>query len=205
MIRFGIALLTGAAITFGLFFLMQLLIATGKGALSESKGGHIVDFVRVKKEERLERKKPKPKKPPKPEEPPPEVPQESKTTSLDATAEAVSIAPVPVMQADLNISSGFGGGFGTSDGDYMPIVKVAPVYPIAAQTRGIEGYVVISFTVTKSGSVKDPTVVEYHPSPIFNQAAMKAALKFKYKPRVVNGEAIEVLGVLNKIVFKIDN
>ena len=90
------------------------------------------------------------------------------------------------------------------DGDYLPIVKVAPIYPRRAQSRGIEGYVIVEFTVTKSGSVRDPFVVEAQPEGIFDRAAMDAALKFKYKPRVVDGEATEVAGVQNKISFEID-
>ena len=103
----------------------------------------------------------------------------------------------------MDVSAGFGFTDGAADGDYLPIVKVAPVYPRRAVDLGIEGYVIVEFTVTKSGSVKDPVVIEYHPSTIFNKAAIAAALKFKYKPRIVNGEPIEVRGVLNKITFKL--
>ena len=48
-------------------------------------------------------------------------------------------------------------------------------------------------------------MVEYEPSTIFNKAALAAALKFKYKPRIVNGEPIEVRGVLNKITFQLED
>ena len=40
--------------------------------------------------------------------------------------------------------------------------------------------------------------------PKVKQAAIDAAMKFKYKPRVVNGEATEVSGVQNRITFQID-
>ena len=39
---------------------------------------------------------------------------------------------------------------------------------------------------------------------MLSQAAIDAAKKFKYKPRVVNGVATEVSGVQNRITFKID-
>ncbi|MGY0649634.1 MAG: protein TonB, partial [Paraglaciecola chathamensis] len=42
------------------------------------------------------------------------------------------------------------------------------------------------------------------PADLFNQAAIDAALKFIYKPRVVNGEPAEVAGVQNRITFQID-
>jgi protein TonB len=47
-------------------------------------------------------------------------------------------------------------------------------------------------------------VIEANPQGIFEQAAMDAAKKFKYKPRVVNGEPAEVSGVQNRITFQID-
>ena len=121
------------------------------------------------------------------------------------TVQATQNAPVPVGDVDIAVSPGFGITAGSADGDYLPIVKVAPVYPRRAVDRGIEGYVIVEFTVTKTGAVRNPRVVEYDPSTIFNKAALAAALKFKYKPRIVNGEAIEVHGVLNKITFKLED
>ncbi len=106
------------------------------------------------------------------------------------------------VEADVNLSGGL--ALESSDGEYLPIVKVAPVYPRRALSRGIEGYVIVEFTVTKQGTVRDPKVIKAEPESLFDRAAMDAALKFKYKPRVVNGEAVEVAGVQNKISFQIN-
>lgn len=108
--------------------------------------------------------------------------------------------------ADVNEGLSLDGGLAleSGDGEYLPIVKVAPVYPRRALSRGIEGYVIVEFTVSKQGSVKNPFVVDAQPADLFNQAAIDAALKFKYKPRVVNGEPAEVAGVQNRITFQID-
>ncbi|GGD65733.1 protein TonB [Lacimicrobium alkaliphilum] len=200
--RLVIALVLAAAVTLGLFFLMQSLIQMGGSALTEPAQGSVLDFVRVKEEEMVEKKDRKPKKPPKPEEPPPQMEQ----PQMDS--------PTPNAEggAGMNFSADVGGDMAISgglaleggDGEYLPIVKVAPVYPRRALQRGIEGYVIVEFTVGKQGSVKDPFVVEANPEGIFEQAAMEAALKFKYKPRVVNGEAAEVSGVQNRITFQID-
>jgi protein TonB len=208
MLRTAIAIVAGSAIAFGLLFLMQALVASGRSAITETKTTRIVDFVRVKREERLERKKAKPDRPPNPDAPPPEAPRPSLSdsvskTSASTTVQASQDVSVDVGGMDINLTTGFGVVAGTADGDYLPIVKVAPVYPPRALERGVEGYVILEFTVTKAGTVKDPRVVEYHPSTIFNRAALNACLKFKYKPRVVNGEPIEVHGVLNKITFEL--
>jgi protein TonB len=92
----------------------------------------------------------------------------------------------------------------SGDGEYLPIVKVSPVYPRRALQRGIQGYVIVEFTVNEIGAVVNPVVVEAEPQGIFEQAAMDAAKKFKYKPRVVNGEPTSVAGVQNRISFVID-
>ena len=68
---------------------------------------------------------------------------------------------------------------------------------------GIEGYVLLEFIVTKTGAVMDPVVIEAKPPGIFDRAAINAALKFKYKPKVVNGEPIDVAGVRNLITFEL--
>jgi protein TonB len=114
---------------------------------------------------------------------------------------AVNAAPV---NTDMDVSAG-GFSLQMGDGEYLPIVKVQPVYPRRALSRGIEGYVIIEFTVTERGMVKDVRVVESSPeTDIFHQAAVDAALKFKYKPRVIDGQPVEVAGVRNKISFRLE-
>jgi len=104
----------------------------------------------------------------------------------------------------VNTSVNVGGlGFGVSDGEYLPIVKVAPVYPARAAQRGLEGYVIVEFTVTQTGATKDIVVVE-STSSLFDRAAVDAAAKFKYKPRVIDGNPVEVAGVRNKITFVLE-
>ena len=93
----------------------------------------------------------------------------------------------------------------TSDGEYLPMYKVKPQYPRRAQQRGIEGWVVVEFTVTETGTVEDPVVSSSDPPGIFDRAAINAALKFKYKPRVVDGKAIRVSGVKNRIIFELED
>lgn len=83
-------------------------------------------------------------------------------------------------------------------------MKVQPIYPRRALSRGIEGYVILEFTVTRTGAVKDPVIVESEPPNVFDDAAIRAALKFKYKPKVVNGESVDVADVQNRITFRLE-
>jgi len=194
--RYATSIGIGTAVTFGLLFLMQLLIATGRGALTEGNSFRITDFVRVERTEVIETKKEMPEKPPEPETPP-DMPDQSMTDNFDNSM-AVSMS-APSIDAGLSIG---GIGFGVSDGEYLPIVKVAPVYPSRALSRNLEGFVIVEFTVTPAGAVRDVFVVE-STSSLFERAATTAALKFKYKPRVIDGIAVEVPGVRNKISFEI--
>ena len=82
-------------------------------------------------------------------------------------------------------------------------MKVAPQYPRRALSKGIEGFAVIEYTVTRQGTVRDPVVVESKPEGVFDKAAIKSASRYKYKPRVVDGQPVEVPGVRTKITFKL--
>lgn len=199
--RYVLALIIAGVVTFMLFLGMQALITGGEGAMTEPAKGNVLDFVRLKKGETVQKKERKPQKPPTPKEPPP--PMESpQMQSNDNNAASNNFDFAANVDADVNLASGL--ALETSDGEYLPIVKVAPVYPRRALSRGIEGYVIVEFTVTKQGTVKEPQVIKAEPESLFDRAAMDAALKFKYKPRVVNGEAVEVAGVQNKISFQIN-
>ncbi|TQV88376.1 energy transducer TonB [Aliikangiella coralliicola] len=201
MARYINATLIAFVITAALFLGMRFLIVGGENVFSEPAKGRVLDFVRLKKEESVQKKQRKPKKPPKPEEPPPDIQQPPmQAENMAATNSGLAFS------AKLDVDSGLEGGLAldSGDGEYLPIVKVAPIYPRRALSRGIEGYVIVEFTVTRLGTVRNPKVVEAKPEGIFNQAAMEAAKKFKYKPRVIDGTAAEVAGVQNKITFKMN-
>jgi protein TonB len=198
--RLAIGLAVGLVITLFLFWFMQYMIETADANLDENERGSLVDFVRVRRDEEIERRQLKPKKPPPPEAPPPQPPT-PQIDSLDPTAEKIPISAVPVT-TDIEMSGGF--SLGVGEGDYLPIVKVAPIYPQRALTRGVEGYCVVEYTVTRQGTTRDPFVVEDQcTSSLFHRASLQAALKFKYKPRVIDGEAVEVRGVQNKFTYEI--
>jgi periplasmic protein TonB len=201
MSRYIYAVLLAFVITAGLFLGMRYLIINDDNGLEEGPQGRVIDFVRLKKDENVQTKKRKPKKPPKPEDEPPPI-EQPPMESQDLVADIGQIGFSADVAADTNLSSGL--ALESGDGEYLPIVKVAPVYPRRALSRGIEGYVIVEFVVTKNGSVRDPLVVEAQPQGIFDQAAKEAALKFKYKPRVIDGQATEVAGVQNKITFKMN-
>jgi periplasmic protein TonB len=197
-----IRLIIGAALAVpvagGLFFIMQYLIASADLKLDESETRKVADIHMPERIIERNLAEVKPDKPEDPEEPPPDL--DTPQLEMDVNVEAINMAP----NSGLDIAIAGVGGLSASDGEYLPIVKVAPIYPRRAQTRGIEGYCIIEYVVTKTGSIRDPQAVDCKPSGIFERASLKASLKFKYKPRVVDGEAIEVAGVQNKFTYELE-
>ena len=198
--RYVISIVIGTAVTLSLLFVMQLLIVTGKAALTKPRDRAKLEFVRVKRNEALNTQDFTPEKPPPPPEVPPETPPQE-MDSVDPNAPTINVAP-PTVTADTSI--GGPGGMNIAEGDYLPIVRVAPVYPARALSRGLEGYVDMSFTVTTTGTVRDPIVI-FSTSSLFERAATRAVLKFKYKPRVVDGVPVDVPNVKTRITFKIED
>ena len=198
--RYFVALAIGSFAALSLLWVMQFLIATGQAAITEALDARFVDFVRVKREETIERKQEKPERPPEPDDQPPDLPQQEMDSTDFDSAVAVS-APSPDMNVGLD---GELGDFSLAEGDYLPIVKVAPMYPRRAQSRGLEGHCDLQFTVTPLGTTADVSVIECTSS-LFERASVQALLKFKYKPRVVNGTAIAVPGLRHRITFQIED
>ncbi len=200
-VRYVIAGALALSMTFLLFWGMQNLIAGGNDVMSEPVKGNVLDFIRLKKDESVVKKERQVQKPAKPKEPPPPMttpPMQQSNPNANATKSSFAAD----IQSDIGLSGGL--NLDSGDGDYLPIVKVAAVYPRRAQSRGIEGYVIVEFTVTKTGAVTSPIVVQAEPEGVFDRAALDAVVKFKYKPRVVDGVAMSVAGVQNKISFEID-
>ena len=195
MVRHIIAILAGAIVTCALLWLMRAVIASPDAATDSGIKGRVLDFVQVQEDQEVVVKKRVLKPPPPPEPLPPSRPkprfesEDSRGIDIGAVTVDVEVEPNP--------------GRFSSDGEYLPIVKVQPIYPRRAQTHGIEGYVLLEFVVTATGAVRDPVVVDAMPPGIFDRAAVNAALKFKYKPKVVGGKPIAVAGVRNLIKFEI--
>ena len=86
--------------------------------------------------------------------------------------------------------------------DYIPLFVKQPEYTFRARKYGREGYAVIALTVSKEGLALNPTVIEEKPKGQgFGKSALKAAGSLRYVPRFIDGEPVEVPGVLYKYTF----
>ena len=200
LVRWSFAIVVASLATFAVFWMMQTLISSGNSVVNEESFGRLIEFVDVSQDEDVQTKQRKVNKPPAPpvEPPKPDIPKPSIQAQ---SANAFDMGAID-LSADLNIDAGLAGSGG--DGDFLPIVKVAPQYPRRALQKGIEGHVTVEFTVTALGTVIDPKVIDANPPNVFNRAAMNAVKKFKYKPKIVDGKAQAVTGVRNIIRFELD-
>ena len=199
LVRTLIGVCAAVPIALGLFFLMNSLIDR-QFEQDEIKAQKVAEIVVPDKEIETNRKEELPEKVEDPDEPPPEMEPLDFDTDLDMST--ANMAPTVAVNVSINAS-----GLSSGDGEYLPIVKVAPIYPRRAQTRGISGYCIVTYTVTTTGAIRDPYVEnesDCSPKGIFERASLKAAAKFKYKPRVVDGQAIEVAGVQNKFTYELE-
>ena len=200
IVRLGVALLAGAAIAGGLTLFMHVLIAYSQHELDESGKANFLDFVRVKRDEVSERKVVKPQRPEQAKAPPaPPTPQ----SQQDANADASLNVGIPSVSSDIAVDIG-DMGVGTGDGEYLPIVKVAPAYPMKAAANGFEGNCTVEYTVTTTGATKNVRIVSGKCERIFAKASIAAAKRFKYKPRVINGEPVEVPNVRNRFEYNLE-
>ena len=187
-------------VTFGLFYLMQALIL-GKDMKLGEVSGTMIDFVRLKKDSELDLKKRKMPDKKEPEEPPP-PPDLSMARASKPGQEMGDMA----FAIDVDVEmSGTGFEIAASDTDVVPIVRVTPQYPLRASERGIEGWVEVEFTISKLGTVKDPRVINSHPSSIFDRAALKAIRKWKYNPKIEDGEPVERPGIKVRLKFDLSD
>ena len=88
----------------------------------------------------------------------------------------------------------------TASDEYLPIVVIQPQYPNRALQEGIEGWAQVSFTVDEAGSVVDPVIVQSSPEEVFDEASLAAVSRFKFSPRVVDGQAVQTPDV--RYVFR---
>ena len=182
-------------VTFGLFLFMFKLISSGGSNTEELEAIAGIHFGPVDiPDDVMTKNRRIPKKPPPPKNPPP--PPKMQISKMDQTVQNMPTLDLPNLDVPMTGGEGmFIGNFATIDkteeGDIIPIVVIRPMYPRDAAMKGQEGWVKVEFTSTAIGTVKNPRVVEAKPPRVFNREAIRAILKWKFKPRVVDGVAVD--------------
>jgi protein TonB len=196
-LRVPIAVVAAGLLTSGMFWLLWYAVGTALD-VSDRAEAQRIEFSRMrrdtevvtKRDEKVERERPPPT---------PETPRMAfSATGIDNNV--ATLAPnVDARGAMSRLSMTAG-----SDRDVIPLVRINPDYPPRAQQRGIEGYVIVQFTITATGTVKDAIVVEAMPRGMFDDAALKAIARWRYNPKVEGGTAVERVGIRTRLTFQLE-
>lgn len=183
-------------VTAGLFFTMQALVKQGDISVS-NEGPRIFQDVFVSppvvdprpKERLIKPEKVKP------------IPDQVQPDPVPGNPELPGVSHGPRPDPGLPRTIDF--DFGMVDGAALALVRVTPQYPRRAQAAGIEGWAMVRFDVGAAGEVLNPVVEAAEPSGVFDREALKAIMKFKYKPKVVDGRAVPYSGVRYRFQFNL--
>jgi protein TonB len=192
LIRWALSMVMAGGITLGLFYFMQALIATGDQFDERISVVKIVDATMPEIALEVIEEMDKP-------EPIAEVADETP----DTPDKQITLSDGPslnIERVSLDLDSGLelsNASISATDGDFLPLVAIAPQYPNRAAQRGITGWCLVSFTVDGMGNVDEDSieVVDAEPPNVFNRSSQRAAARFKFQPRVVDGVGIDVPGV----------
>ena len=189
-IRWLVSVALALTITLVLFYLMQMLIATGTTLEQRVNVVKIVDATMPEIEMEVVREVEKPEPIEQLDTPPPDVPD--RQLNMD------NGPSLQIERAAVNLDTGLdigGASISITDGEMLPLVNVTPQYPTRAASRGIQGWCQVSFTVTETGGVRDVVVVDAEPRGIFDSSSIRAAEKFKFQTKVVDGQGVAVPNV----------
>lgn len=196
--RLMLILLLAIGLNLGLFLIMDSMVSTGSMRTVELMDVEPVEFVRTVVDEETRSRDRRTPPPPKPRE---IARPQAQVTDIAQRATALDVS------SSYEISSllGEGGGaaiaqnvLASSVGDFdvlmandlVPISMLPPQFPPAARARGIEGWVDVIFVVSTRGDVEEAWVVESEPPEMFDQAAIDAAMRWRFRPVTENGEAV---------------
>ena len=189
----GVAVL----VTFALFWVMHALVVLRAQYEETNIQSANIDFVRVKEDSNLNTKERKMPEKVQQNTPPPTPKVNMSANRPDLGNTGGPVIGIPASE----IAGGPALGAALSDMDAVPLVRIAPEYPRRAAQLGLAGWVLLEFTVTTTGATQNVRVVDAEPQRTFDRAAIKAVEKFKYRPKVVNGQPVEQHGVQIVISF----
>ncbi|MEO0851610.1 MAG: energy transducer TonB, partial [Pseudomonadota bacterium] len=194
LIRLIIGIPGAIVVTIGLFLLMNSLISKQQD-LAEQKELVKIDInAKVQEVDQIESlsdlQRPELDTPP---PPPPATVDPTNRPSIDGVR-----AEVPKVEVDLDIGTGF-----NPDRDAQPLVRIPPQYPERCQARAKSlEFVIVQFDVDTQGVPQNIQVVEASSS-CFNRAAVRSVERWKYQPKIVDGNPEWRRGVVQRISFQL--
>ena len=183
------------ALALATFAAMHFLIRTDGIFEEPNRSRTYLNFIRLDPAD--EQVNTKDRRLPEPPPPPDETPE-----TPDFSAELDSVNPklgmnMPTIAVPVSDGGGpwlgalqTGQGLEGFDTDVIPVVRVPPTYPRRAKQAGIEGFVTMVVTIRPDGTVSNASVMEADPPRLFDEAALAAMRRWKFRPKIVDGTPV---------------
>ena len=203
IINLPLSLLVACIVTSLLFIAIPLLTKFSRSNKKREKVHHVLISQRkpppppeLEQEERIEEKKKteKIKKTPKQQRmarPKLNVQMAGLSGSLGGTIEIGGL-----LKNEFEVSDSlFVSAFKLNEVDQPPstLRSFPPRYPFEAKQKGISGKVKLKFVVDSNGRAQEPQVVKSEPEGVFDEAALEAVVKYKYKPAMKGGKPVDCI------------
>jgi len=193
--RFALSFINALIVSAALLVIMYSLIYSEEPILELNRTSGPIEISTVREESEVETIIVKPKEPKLVDPQPQRIKLSHNVT--DSNIDSVNDIPIFELSEVIDLS--------VNDGSLNLAFAVPPVYPARMAARGLEGFVVVGFSVSAAGTVFDPYIVEAEPQKGFNKVAIEAIRRFKYQPRVLGGKAVASDGQFYKFVFELEN
>jgi len=212
-VRLLLLLVLAGLINLGLFVVMDRMVSSDGLRTVSLVETRPIEFIRTPLDEETRTRDRR--------TPPPPKPQEIQRPRANVQNIASRVSALPTSVAAYEVTSLLGEGGGVALGqtllegsvaeldvmlaeDLIPLTMLPPQYPPAARMRQVQGWVDLLFTVNADGTVSDPVVVDAEPREVFDNAAIDAALRWRFRPVMQNGEAVPTLAEI-RINFSLEN
>lgn len=195
------SLALGAVIAVAMFALMRYLILTDAPPPEERVEAPNIDITSNRSDTELIRRDDRPEEPDEVKAPPPPPRIEAAKAEQPQEGLAALLGALPDINADAIDSGSI--NFVVADRDVQPLVRIPPQYPPRALERGLEGSCTMRFDVLPDGTIDSSTIQADCSSSLFARAATRAVERFRYAPKIVDGEAVIQRGITTDVEFQL--
>lgn len=200
IIRLLVGVPIAAVITFLLFMLMQRLILTDEVELEEARD-ELAISISEEVEDLSVRQREVTMDDVNEVEPPPPPPQIERQVA-EAPAEDMNTIAGEIPEFDAPDLGSGDVSFDVSDRDAQPMVRIPPQYPPRAAERGVEGSCLMQFDVTPDGTPTNIVALDCTSS-LFERSSIRAVERWRYEPRIENGNAVWRRGVQTSLDYQL--